>query len=235
MLLIGGSGQGINAQTVHLLDLRTGVTCGFKNLPGDVSVNEGEAVFINGKVIACASNGCVTWEENQWTSNEPKHTVSLKEDAAILLPDNRWLLVEHTGSIPPKSAIYDPVNNTFGEGFEFNAKMGGAGYCMTLISNDTIGFISLADKGLYSYKVPKGPIDQVGEMPDVDIGTQGSCRTLIKDGIHMGNHDLWCCLNTLSQAQLFEDYSVCSYTKRQLNIYILCVPMIPQQRAAGPA
>jgi hypothetical protein len=190
MLLIGGSGQGIDAQTVHLLDLRTGLTCRFRNLPSKVSVNEGEAVFINGKVIACASHGCVTWEENQWKSNEPvKHTVSLKEDAAILLPDNRWLLVETTGSIPPKSDIYDPVLNTFGDGFQFNAEMGEAGFCMTLISNDTIGFISLADKGLYTYKVPYGPIDRVGQMPDEDIGSQGSCRTLIKDGIHIGNND----------------------------------------------
>jgi hypothetical protein len=95
MLIIGGTGRGVNAQTVHLLDLRTGSTCRFKDLPGSFSVNHGEGVFINGKVIACGKVGCVTWKGKQWLKNEPANPlVKLNKDAALLLPDNRWLLVQ---------------------------------------------------------------------------------------------------------------------------------------------
>jgi hypothetical protein len=96
MLIIGGSGREVTAQTVHLLDLRTGSTCLFKDLPGSFSVNCGEGVFINGKVIACGKDGCVTWKGNKWLKNEPaKPPFKLDEDAALLLPDNRWLLGTH--------------------------------------------------------------------------------------------------------------------------------------------
>jgi hypothetical protein len=56
---------------------------------------------------------------------------------------------------------------------------------MTLISNDTIGFISTSGEK-YTYNLTNGTTSDVGKVPFNDIGDEGSCRTLIKDGIPIG-------------------------------------------------
>jgi hypothetical protein len=156
-------------------------------LPSAFDVNDGEGIFINGKVVACAA-ACITWHTStnqQWAENFPIPETFTNEDAATMLSDGTWLVAEDKDD-PLALASYDAGTELFTTLPGVDGFIGGHGFCMVELRPNVLAML---DKygSLFNYDLGTQVLKDVGFTsfitPEKD---QGSCHLLMNNGVKTG-------------------------------------------------